>query len=171
MLGTSPACTQRTVRSSPPVPATTSGSPLRRPGSSSARRTVMPVSRAARPSFPLFPPLSMDRTLPARTVRGHLAARPPGVPSAGRDVVVEPEHVVRVVSPLQLPQPAGVPGAQTGRHPVRALVADEVEVDRAGAPRPDVGADVPHPADAAFVVGRVLPHPERVHRPRGVPEG
>ena len=42
MFGTSPACTQRTVRPSRSAPATTSGSPLRSPGSSSARCTVMP---------------------------------------------------------------------------------------------------------------------------------
>ncbi|MDF3149192.1 hypothetical protein [Streptomyces sp. T21Q-yed] len=43
MWGTSPACTQRTVRPSRSAPAMTSGSPLRRPGSSSARRTVIPA--------------------------------------------------------------------------------------------------------------------------------
>ncbi len=37
MFGTSPACTQRTVRPSRSAPARISGSPLRSPGSSSAR--------------------------------------------------------------------------------------------------------------------------------------
>src|SRR3954470_10415476 len=61
MCGTSPACTQRTVRCSRSAPARISGSPLRRPGSSSARRTVIPAPWVSKP---LFVPLSMSRTLP-----------------------------------------------------------------------------------------------------------
>ncbi|GDY73003.1 hypothetical protein SAV31267_024880 [Streptomyces avermitilis] len=43
MFGTSPACTQRTVRCSRSAPASTSGRPLRSPGSSRARCTVIPA--------------------------------------------------------------------------------------------------------------------------------
>ncbi len=44
MLGASPACTQRTMRSSRSAQVSTSGSPPRSPGSSSACRTVIPPS-------------------------------------------------------------------------------------------------------------------------------
>ncbi len=47
MWGTSPACTQRTVRPSRSAPASTSGSPPRSPGSSSARCTVIPAPRVS----------------------------------------------------------------------------------------------------------------------------
>ncbi len=53
MLGTSPAWTQRTVRFSRSAPATTSGSPARSPGSSSARCTVIPLWLSTYPArFP-----------------------------------------------------------------------------------------------------------------------
>ncbi|GGX11176.1 hypothetical protein GCM10010383_46740 [Streptomyces lomondensis] len=73
MCGTSPACTHRTVRPSRSAPASTSGSPLRSPGSSSARCTVIPEPWV---SYALSVPLSMGRTLPARVPPGHLRSGP-----------------------------------------------------------------------------------------------
>ncbi len=109
MLGTSPACTQRTVRCMRSAPARISGRPLRSPGSSRARRTVIPAPCV---SNPLFVPLSMGRTLPGATHPGH----PPG--SSARDIHPgrPPGTSTRVVRPAS----RGPAGARWPGHPAWA---------------------------------------------------
>src|SRR5579884_653654 len=78
---------------------------------------------------------------------------------ARRDVLVEPEHVVRVVLRLQRDEPL-VLRPEARADGVAVVVAHEVEVDAARRPRLHRGGDRPRPRNVPFVVGGILPDRE-----------
>src|SRR5437867_10053187 len=88
-----------------------------------------------------------------------------------RDVLVEPEHVLRIVLPLDLPQSLVV-RSEVRRHAVLVVRRGEVDVPAAIRIWREGLVVVPHPPDVRLVLRAVRPHPRdhrRVLRP-AVPE-
>jgi len=97
-----------------------------------------------------------------------LCDRPPGLPLlclGGRDVVVEAEEVVRVVAPLDLPQPLELRVSVRRAHAFDGLVwSSVVEVAAAAGPAlPERGGRAPRLGDVGGVRGRVLPGGHGAH--------
>src|SRR5262245_13897059 len=115
-----------------------SASDAHRACAAAARRPPRPLrlvrARAARGDVDRAPGRPRSRHAHARDLPRLLRepARACARQLARRDVLVEPEHVVRVVAALQLPQAGEAGVAVRGPHAVRALVAEEVDVDAAG---------------------------------------
>src|SRR5207245_11451540 len=108
----------------------------------------------------VVPPVaeSPEAVTVGRLPRDHLDEHVPSSVHRRRlDVLVAPEHVVRVPLPLDLRQPVVVGGAEGGPDAALALVADEVQVHAAVGVTGDVAPAAPGPAAVGVVVGRVLP--------------
>src|SRR5919201_947570 len=84
-----------------------------------------------------------------------------------RDVLVQAEHVVRVVATLQLDEAAMV--LRVGRlDPLGAVVPEEVDVRRALAGGLEPPERVPGPGHVGVVVGRIRPCGENVEDEGGI---